>query len=562
MTDRPLGQQLVEKGLISEDQIRIALTEQKNDPAPIGSILIRLGFISASILNESLSAALGKDSIDLSQSIADPAALKLVPEPLARSHKIVPIAFDSELNSLTVAMSDITNILTADRIRASVPSGIGLKTVLANEGQISDCIDQFYGYQLSIGDILSELEAEENNQILDTVGDNYRHPIVRLVDAVLTDAVIQRASDIHLEPEQGFARVRYRIDGVLKQVLSLHKKYWPSIVVRIKILAGMNIAESRSPQDGQFSLLLSGRSVDFRASVQPTIYGENVALRILDRKHVNLDMQQLGISEPGIEQLKIMMTRPEGIILVTGPTGSGKSTTLYSLLQQINNESINIMTMEDPVEHPMQWVRQTSMTDTNKMTFADGIRSIMRQDPDVILVGEIRDSDTAEMAFRAAMTGHQVYSTLHANSAIGAIPRLLDIGVSHEILSGNIIGIVGQRLVRKLCPHCKQEHQLSEFEKTLLRLDNDATTSTFEPGPGCKRCANRGFFGRMALMEVLRFDDELDDLINTRASASEIRTLAEEKNFISLSQDGIRRVLDGSTSLDEVSRVVSLTHRR
>lgn len=558
---RPLGQMLIDRGLITEDQLRIALTEQRVHREPLGQLLVRLDFVAAGELSETLGEALGKRSINLSSIIADPVAVGYIPESLARSYKALPIAFHPASNTVTVAFSDVTDLRAIDHIQAALPDGVLLDSVLASDDQIAHCLDQFYDYQLSIEDILTELETEHGDELAGVTDGSYQHPIVRLVNTVLTDAVIKRASDVHLEPEEAFIRIRYRIDGVLNQIICLHKSYWASIVVRLKILSGMNIAESRTPQDGQFRLTISGRPINFRASVQPTIHGENIALRILDRQQANLTLQSLGMSDATAAQLRIMMARPEGIILVTGPTGCGKSTTLYSLLRQINDESINIMTMEDPVEHPMSRVRQTSMTDTNKITFADGIRAIMRQDPDVILIGEIRDSDTAEMAFRAAMTGHQVFSTLHANSAIGAIPRLIDIGISPEILTGNIIGIVGQRLVRKLCPQCKFVHTLSQVEKQLLGLRDDEDAEVFKPGPGCEHCQQQGYVGRLALMEALRFDDELDELISQRASTTRLKTYASSNNFSTMAQDGIRRVLDGTTSLDELSRVVNLTDR-
>jgi general secretion pathway protein E/type IV pilus assembly protein PilB len=333
--------------------------------------------------------------------------------------------------------------------------------------------------------------------------------------------------------------------------------------VRIKVMSGMNIAENRAPQDGRITRNIRGRQIDFRASAQPTLHGENIVLRILDRNKGLAPLTGLGLAERQLALLKRMIARPEGILLFTGPTGSGKTTTLYSILQHINSEGINIMTLEDPVEYPMALVRQTSVAESVKLDFANGIRSMMRQDPDVILVGEIRDAETAQMAFRAAMTGHQVYSTLHTNSAIGAIPRLLDIGVLPDILAGNVIGVVAQRLVRRLCPHCKISRPAEEHEARLVgaAAEIEAPRPTLFHPVGCERCDFQGYRGRLAIMEILRMDAELDELVARRGTAREIRQAASSIGFTPLADDGLRRVLDGSTSLEELARVVDLTDR-
>ena len=384
--------------------------------------------------------------------------------------------------------------------------------------------------------------------------------MVRLVDALLNDAVKRSASDIHFEPEQGFLRIRYRIDGVLRQIRSLHKNYWAAMVVRLKVMSNMNIAETRAPQDGRISLMLSGHQVDFRVSSQPTTHGENIVLRILDRDKGIVPLEDLGLHSEDLKTLKLMLARPEGIILVTGPTGSGKTTTLYSILNYINTEGINIMTLEDPVEYPMAMIRQTSVNEVVKLDFASGIRSMMRQDPDVILVGEIRDQETAEMAFRAAMTGHQVYSTLHTNSSIGAMPRLMDLGVLPDIMAGNIIGVIAQRLVRKLCSQCKAPYTPDPGTRRLLGMEEGDTRPVFQ-AVGCARCDNMGYKGRVAIMELFKLDAEIDDLIARRATGREIRADASSKGFRTLAHDAVSRVLLGQTSLEEISRVVDLTDR-
>jgi type IV pilus assembly protein PilB len=373
---------------------------------------------------------------------------------------------------------------------------------------------------------------------------------------------VQRgASDVHFEPEQNFLRIRYRIDGVLRQIRSLHRTYWPAMAVRIKVMSKMNIAETRAPQDGRISLTLAGRTVDFRVAAHPTTHGENIVLRILDRLKGIVPLEGLGLDDTQLDMLKLMIARPEGIILTTGPTGSGKTTTLYSILNHINTEGVNIMTLEDPVEYPMNLIRQSSVSDSAKLDFANGIRSMMRQDPDIILVGEIRDQDTAEMAFRAAMTGHQVYSTLHTNSAIGAIPRLLDIGILPDIMAGNMIGIIAQRLIRKLCPDCRQAYQAEAHECKLLGIKPGPSAPTLYRAVGCDKCDYQGYRGRLAIMELLKLDSDLDELIARRATLREIRSAAIMRGFRTLVDDGLRRVLDTSTSFDEAARVVDLTEK-
>jgi len=381
------------------------------------------------------------------------------------------------------------------------------------------------------------------------------------VNALLSDAVKRGASDIHLEPEEGFLRFRYRIDGVLRQVRSLHRNFWSSIAVRVKVMSGMDIAETRAPQDGRISLTLSGRPIDFRVATIPTVHGENIVLRILDRQKGLVPLEGLGLEDDLVATLKLMVARPEGILLVTGPTGSGKTTTLYSILNYLNDESVNIMTLEDPVEYPMASVRQTSVNDAVRLDFASGVRALLRQDPDIILVGEIRDFDTATMAFRAAMTGHQVFSTLHTNSALGAIPRLLDIGIRAEIMAGNIIGIIAQRLVRRLCQQCKTAYEPGQVERHLLGLADGVDAPPIYRANGCVYCDGLGYQGRMAILELLKFDRELDDLVVRSVGRRELTEAAMHKGFRSLADAGVTQILRGETSLDELSRVVDLTDR-
>ena len=557
-----LGEILIEEGVITKDQLEIALTEQKKVDEPIGKLLVSLGFATEAIMRSALGDALEQESVDLSRVVPDPDAIKMINSEMARKHKIIPLNYDAVRGTLTIAMSDTFNLFTLDRVRIQIGQHIELVPVLAGEAEISNAIDQFYGYELSIDGILREIETGEADYT-NYQGDieEYSQPLVRLVDVMLSDAVKRGASDIHFEPEESFLRIRYRRDGVLRQIRSLHKTYWSAIAVRLKVMGDMNIAETRSPQDGRISRTIVGRQIDFRVASQPTIHGENIVLRILDREKGVIPLENLELPDDYLRTLKLMMSRPEGIILVTGPTGSGKTTTLYSLLNYLSSEQINVMTLEDPVEYPFPLIRQTSVNEAAGMDFASGIKSLMRQDPDVILVGEIRDEETAEMAFRAAMTGHQVYSTLHTNSAIGALPRLRDIGIIPEIMAGNIIGVIAQRLIRKLCPYCKSAYKPDKDLQRVLANEKGEAPSKIYKARGCTSCDNSGYKGRIALLEILKMNSELDDLLAQGASTKDIRDEAYRQGFFTLADDGIRHIVDGITSIEEVARVANLTER-
>lgn len=557
-----LGDLMVQQGLISQDQLRIALMEQEQNNIPLGRQLVRLGFVTEAMVRDLVAHTIGQESVDLTSVIADSEALRLVPEEFARRNHLLPIAFEEATQTLMVAMSDMFNVVALDQLRAMLGGQITVQPMLAGEAQLEDHMDQFYGYELSVDGILREIETGEIDYAsLQNGGDEeYTQPVVRLVGALLMDAVKRGASDIHFEPEHAFLRVRYRIDGVLQQIRSLHKTYWPGIAVRLKVVSGMDIAETRAPQDGRIGIMLGGRPIDFRVASHPTIHGENIVLRVLDREKSIIPLERMGLRPEVLDMLRLMMARPEGILLVTGPTGSGKTTTLYSLLSFVNTESVNIMTLEDPVEYPVTLMRQTSVSEANKIDFGNGIRSIMRQDPDIILVGEMRDHETCEMAFRAAMTGHQVFSTLHTNSALGTFPRLLDIGISSDIMAGNIIGIIAQRLVRTLCQHCKEAYEPGKEERKILGLKISEDARIYRH-VGCKRCNYTGYKGRVAIMELLRITHDLDSLISRRAHFDELRDAAIERGFVTLAEDGVRRVIEGYTSLEEISRVIDLTDR-
>lgn len=556
-----IGELMVQQGLLSQDQLRIALIEQDKNDMPLGRQLVLLGFVTEAMVRDLVASTIGQDSIDLTTVIADEDALGLVSEEFSRRYRLLPVSYESHAHKMVVAMADVFNVVALDQLRAMLGEDIQIKPVLAAEAQLEEFIDRFYGYELSVDGILHEIETGEiDYQSLAAGGSEYTQPVVRLVGALLINAVKLGVSDIHFEPEHAFLRIRYRIDGVLHQVRSLHKSHWAGIAVRLKVISGMDIAETRAPQDGRININLCGRQIDFRVSTHPTIHGENIVLRVLDREKSIVPLTSMGLRESTLAELKRMMARPEGILVVTGPTGSGKTTTLYSLLSHQNTNEVNIMTLEDPVEYPVTMMRQTSISEVSKIDFANGIRSIMRQDPDIILVGEIRDVDTATMAFRAAMTGHQVFSTLHTNSALGTFPRLLDIGVTPDIMAGNIIGVVAQRLVRILCNRCKEAYIPDADERKTLGMKADDNSTVYKK-VGCEHCHHTGYRGRMAIIELLRIDSEMDALIARRSPLDELRKLALSKGFETLADDGVRRILEGYTSLEEVMRVIDLTSR-
>jgi len=558
MSNKPvrLGDKLIEQGYINKDQLRIALVEQKRTGKKLGEVLSSLGFLTEEKSREAIGDAVGFSSMSLKGVVPDASALSLISESFARANLIMPISLSAD--GLKLAMANPDDIMLLDKINRHIKKDIKLLPVLAVAKEIQTAIDFYYGYELSIDGIIHELETGQVDTYSVSSQDEYSQPMVRLLDSLLTDAVKSGASDIHFEPEEHYIRIRYRIDGVLQEIRLLHKSLWSGLVVRLKVVGDLDLTDQRMPQDGHMSLIVYGRRVDFRMSSLPGTHGENFVLRILDRDKGIVPLDSLGLDPDSLRELKLMMSRPNGILLVTGPTGSGKTTTLYSMLNEMNEIGVNIMTLEDPVEYPMSLMRQTAVNEDVGLTFAEGIKSLLRQDPDIILIGEVRDSETAVMALRAAMTGHQVFATLHTNSAIGAIPRLLDIGVSRSILSGNIIGIVAQRLARKLCPHCKTPYHPEAFEKKLLGFD-ESETPTLYRAAGCDACHGVGYKGRLAILETLRFTDEMDAMLLEGESQHKILEQAIEQGFSTMTQSALRWVKLGETTLEEISRVVDLT---
>ena len=571
MASRPvrrLGDLLVEKTIISVDQLQAALIEQKRSGDPLGKVFIALGFVSEAAMRDLLAESLSQDSIDLREVLPQPEVLKLVPKSFAQRHGVLPVLLKAEERVLMVAMSNPLNVTVLDQLQALLETaqlpGIAVKPMLAGEGEISTAIDRFYGFELSVKGILRELETgvvDMESLLLresTEVGNAISHPMVRLVNALLTDAIKRKSSDIHIGPTSGFVRIRYRIDGMLRMIYSLHRNMMPSLLVRIKVMAGMNIAESRMPQEGQISFFHAGRVVNFRVSSHPTINGENLVLRVLDLREEMSSPQHLGLTNVTLTRLMQVVARTMGLILVTGPTGSGKTTSLYSILNHLNQGEVNIMTLEDPVEYPLPTVLQTHINQAVGLDYATGIRSMLWQDPDVILVGEVHDRETALMALQAAMTGHMVLTTLHAGTAIGAIPRLLNLGVEREAIVGNICGIISQRLVRRLCLHCRQPRPADAREQQLLALAAEAKSPVIHRSVGCGKCFQTGYSGRFPIMEVLVVDDAFDELIHNGASREQFRLQAQAQEFRSMAEDAISRVLAGETTLEEISRVLDL----
>ena len=534
-------------GQLSKDQLQIGLIESQNTGDSLKKSLLRLGFVTEALIKSAEQQITGSRSIVLADYLPDSEALNLIPAEFSRRAQLVPVSFKD--NTLLIAIADLYNLPVHDRLKSTLDSSITVDLVLAGEREIAETIDRFYGFELSIDGIFHEIETGEIEREIND-GHEYHQPVVRLVNAILSDAVKRGASDIHFEPEAGFVRIRYRVDGVLRQIRSFHMDYWAALVVRIKVLAELNITETRAPQDGHLSMNVSGGMIEFRVACMPTLHGENLVLRILDRQKGIVPLDVLGIPDDILNGLLVSMQRPEGLILITGPTGSGKTTTLYSMIAHKIDEKINVMTLEDPVEYPMSLLRQTSVNEQVKLDFGTGITSLLRQDPDVILVGEIRDAQVSDMVFRASMTGHQVYSTLHTNSAIGALARLKDLGVSPVTIGANVISIVGQRLVRKLCVNCRSvdEEQSSDTDQTIYRA------------AGCDKCDWQGYSGRIAVMEVLRFTPQIAEMVVADVSPGELLKCAKADGYTSMAEEAMKLVHNGVTSITEVSRVIDFTN--
>ncbi|PCK00634.1 MAG: type II secretion system protein E [Zetaproteobacteria bacterium] len=555
-----MGERMVSMGLITEDQLNVALQEKKISGKMLGEILVSLGFIEEEALTVFLAETSGFGVFDPRNTIVDGDALVLLDKNVALQHQVLPILLDNEKEEVHVAMSDPYDVVALDTLRRYLPKGFQIKPMVTTSAILSEAIDAAYGYASSIKGILDELEEGGEQQDVASLDESqaFTHPIVRLVNALVFDAVKLGASDLHFEPEDNFVRLRYRLDGVLFTAQILHKQHWSGISQRLKIMSEMNIADKLTPQDGRFNMSIGGREADFRVSSLPTVHGENIVLRVLDKSASIMPLGDLGFSDANMAKIDHANSKPEGIIIVTGPTGSGKTTSLYSMLNEINDVEVNIQTLEDPVEYSLPMIRQTHVRE-GILEFADGIKALLRQDPDIIFIGEIRDKTTAEMALKAAMTGHQVYTSLHTNDSFGAIPRLLDLGMKPGMLAGAITAVFAQRLARRLCKACKVEHTADAHECEVLGVDvADAPQIYKAQEGGCNACMEKGYKGRVAVVEILLFDEDLDEIVANNGSKAEIKALALKKGFKSLRDDGILKVLEGITDFDALSKVVDL----
>lgn len=556
-----LVERLISSGLISRGQLQRALKKKKNRDEPLGRLLVRLGLISEGVLRATLGEFKSHERIDLSTVIPDRDALRLVPKKLACCFGLLPISFDDEEYVLTVATADTGDIDAIDRLAAALGSAISIATIAVSAAAIESAIERFYHYDSSVPEILCELDAlkpgDANNSVDEAA---YENALARLVDAILADSVACGASHIHLEPERSFLRVRYRIDGILRQEMALRQDLWPDTAATLKMISGLNITDSCAPQIGRVRRILAGRAVDFDVASHAVTYGENIVLRVLDRHKEVMPLETYGLTEESLASLQMMLARPEGIIIVVGPPGNGKTTTLYSMLNYRNDESVNIMTLDYPVEYPMAMIRQSLISDSAQLDHGSSIRSALRQDADILVVGDIGDEEGAEMAFHAAMTGHQVLTTLTCNSALALFPRLFDMGIKPQTLAGNIIGVVAQRLVRRLCTHCKQDYVPSSAERKILGIGDARSVRLYREG-ACEACDFVGYKGRISVVEILKIAEPLAGMVARCASQAEMYPVALESGFREAVHDAIRHVLDGTTSLSEISRVVDVTAR-
>src|SRR5881396_1690184 len=562
---RRLGDLLVAEGLITEAQLRQALAEQKGKTEKLGSILARLGFITEEQLIGFLSRQYGIPSITLSNIDVDAETLRLVPAPIARKYEVLPVKRIG--GTLTLAMADPTNVFALDDV--AFMTSLQILPVVAPQAAIRKAIEKHYeAGQASMIEMMTEITADANVEVLEGEAEGAgvdvfelkesadEAPVVKLVNMVLVDAIRKGASDLHWEPYEKHFRIRFRIDGVLHEMLSPPKRLEPAIISRLKIMSNLDISERRVPQDGRIKLRFGSKEIDFRVSILPTIFGEKAVLRILDKESLQLDMTKLGFDTWSFEKFSHAIHQPYGMVLITGPTGSGKTTTLYSAISTINSPDHNIMTAEDPVEYNLKGVNQVQVNDGIGRTFAMVLRSFLRQDPDVILVGETRDLETAQISVRAALTGHLVFTTLHTNDCPSTIARLLDMGIPPFLVSSSLLLILAQRLGRKLCSGCREPYEVDE--QTLVPYGHVSTGRgkvTLYKGKCCPACSFTGMKGRVAIYEVMPISDELRDAILRSAQTAELQKIAQSQGMKTLRQSGLSKVLEGTTTIEEVLRV-------
>ncbi len=558
-----LGTLLVKAGLVSENDLTTALKLQRQDKSRLGETLIEMGVLSPQDLVNVLASRLGVKGCVLRHGLVDPAVTRLIDRDEAHRLRVLPMF--KVHNRLTVAMVEPQHLPAIDRL--SSLTGCEINPVLVMEQNYAEFAERYLSEQVSVDSFLMSLDEQEVEYIDketpddDSLTDLTRtdsSPVVNLVNLSLLTAIRDHASDIHVEPDHKHLRVRYRVDGVLRELLTAPRQMHAGVTSRIKVLAKMDIAEKRLPQEGRVRIVIEGRDVDLRVSTMPTILGEKAVIRVLDRSNLNLDMAKLGFQEDSLAAFKRMLFRPHGLVLVTGPTGSGKTTTLYSALDLLRSVSVNILTVEDPVEYQLDLINQIHVQDHIGLTFARALRSILRQDPDVIMVGEIRDGETASVSVQAALTGHLVLSTLHTKSCIGTLARLTDMSVEPYLLASALNGIVAQRLARTICPDCRTTYMP---DRQLLRTAGwaDAKPRVFYRGAGCKKCHDSGFKGRMGIYEVLEMDERIYSLVYHGADEEKIRAhLVEQQNFRSLRDEGLMLVEAGRSTLEEVLRVTHM----
>jgi type IV pilus assembly protein PilB len=548
-----LGQILVDAGLISEEQLQDALAAQNGKS--LARTLVDLHFISENKISAIIAEKLGLPFVDLGSYKIDPSAVSLVTDEIMRRYLALPVGFESD--KLVVAMVDPANVLATDDLR--IMTGFNIQPVVATESDILSAIEQYSRIdntveQAAISAAGGDSTGSETEALIELVEEA---PIIKLVNLIITRAVNDRASDIHIEPRENDLRVRYRIDGVLHEIMTSPKQIQAGVISRLKIMAEMNIAERRIPQDGRCGLIVQGRAVDIRAASLPTVHGEKMVLRILEKGSILLGLDDLGFQADTLERYRESFFKPYGAILVTGPTGSGKSTTLYATLNVLNSPEKNIITVEDPVEYRLGGVNQIQINPKAGLTFATGLRSILRADPDIVMVGEIRDRETAQIAVESALTGHLVLSTLHTNDAPGALTRLIEMGIESFLIASSVDCVLAQRLVRVLCPKCKEAYRPSpEMLKEMGFSAEEDEPVTFFRAKGCSKCNQTGYKGRLGVYEVLRMSESIERMTVERSSADEISRQAIAEGMRTLRQDGLNKVKDGKTSVEEIMRVI------
>lgn len=556
-----LGELLVEKGLITEEQCQHALDIQKKTGRRLGQAIIELGFVKEEELLQVLSKQMALPHIWLRKGLIDPKIINIISAEKARLHKIIPM-FRIK-NNLILATSDPQAIFVIDEIEEA--TGLAVQPVLTRSNDIDKAIEEYYGGSVEIPDYIGNFDEEAIHLVESKAQYDFQKieemsegsPIINLVNMIILRAIRDKASDIHIEPDKKRLRIRYRVDGILYEAVTQKLDYHPAVVSRLKVMANLDIAERRMPQDGRIQVMVEGRTVDLRFSSMPGILGEKIVLRILDKRNAILDLNHLGFSEETLSTLKKFIKRPFGLILVTGPTGSGKTTTLYAAINYLNSLEKNIVTIEDPVEYQMEIINQNQVKNSTGLTFSVILRHTLRQDPDIIMVGEIRDKETAEIAIQASLTGHMVLSTLHTNDSPSAITRLLDMGIEPYLISSSLTGVIAQRLVRTICPKCKILYYPST---TILERYGwkEERHLQLAKGKGCPECYDSGYKGRMGLYELLEVTEDVQSLILTNPSLDEIRRHLKGKGNITMEIEGVKRVREQLTTFEEVSRAVTL----